>query len=160
MKNFFDNLELIAPHIIAIIAIVVPAISSAKARKYSLEEKRIDWLMSQWSEVYCDFCTYYAEYISNGYDRETGEKLGACAFKLAIICDDESANALHNFAEWVTTEEKEFIDRHTLTSLFDSCSKAVRKALTESNTALPASAPGAWFRRLHSRGFEYKKPNQ
>lgn len=132
MKNFFDILGLIAPHIIAIVAIVAPAVSSAKARKYALEEKRMEWLMSKWAEVYCDFCTYYAKFITSHYDHEIGRELGACALKLAVICDDETAISLHNFAEWVATEEKEFIDKHTLTSQFDSCSKAVRKAITES----------------------------
>ena len=155
--DFFETLAAIAPHVTTAIAIVVPAIISIKGMKYDMEIKRQERLISQWADVYFDFCSCYVKYAACGYQRNAGEEFGICAYKLSAICDKDGADALIALGQWVSTEEPEFMSGHDLDCKLNYCSTAIRRALTEPNLPSPKSARGTWFLRLFSHGSGNKR---
>lgn len=125
----------ITPSIVAVIAVIVPAIQNVKLRKIESQEREREHLISSWACTYSDFCKAFAQ-LRYGDSNDAALKFAEAAFKLSAICDEKDSKALINFAEYALSDSIE-VDVYTLMTMFENCARIVRKNLKREDTQLP-----------------------
>lgn len=117
----------ITPSIVAVIAVVVPAIQNVKLRKIESQEREREHLISSWENTYSDFCEAFAQFRL-GRNDSAAIRVAESAFKLSAICDEKDAEHLISFANVVLNDSIE-VEECSWISMFKDCSKIVRKNL-------------------------------
>ena len=117
----------VLPSVVAIVAIIVPAVQSIQNRKIEAKEKQQDKVFSLWLDAYTDFCNSFAEYKIGKNDAII--RFVQASYKLAGLCGEEDYYNFTSIAcliiENQTAETP--IDE---TMEFENCTKIVRKYLT------------------------------
>ena len=115
------------PSVVAIVAIIVPAVQSIQNRKIEAREKQQERVFSLWLDAYVDFCNSFAEYTRGKADAII--RFVQASYKLAGLCNENEYNSFISLAQLVTENQisETPIDEEME---FENCTKIVRKYLT------------------------------
>ena len=119
------------PHIVAVIAIIVPAIQSVQSKKIDLLAREQEYNRTTKSQYYADLCTGYARYSSGVAPVESAALAKESAMKLAGFCSEECRAALFdlvNILDYYDTfvesgDMTETEKMNDLRSAFEKCLK-------------------------------------
>ncbi|MCI6326471.1 MAG: hypothetical protein MR790_07595 [Clostridiales bacterium] len=130
--GLFDFALTITPSIVAIIAVIVPAIQNVKIRKIESKERERDNRILSLTNNYSDFCEAFTQFKLDSSNKNA-IKVAESAFKLSAMCDEGGAYMLICFAEDALDGFKN-VESYTLKEMFEQCAKIVRKSLKQEDT--------------------------
>ena len=94
MAAILEAIDAISPHLVAVVAMIVPVVQTVKIRKLDLLAKEQEYKRTTKAQYYADLCAGYARYFSGVKSVESAALAKESALKLAGFCSEESREAL------------------------------------------------------------------
>lgn len=89
-----EAIAAISPHLVAVVAMIVPAVQAVKIRKLDLLAKEQEYKRTTKAQYYAELCAGYARHFAGVKPVESAALAKESALKLAGFCSEDCREAL------------------------------------------------------------------